>query len=223
MKTNWLLNIRKKLTEGLTWKKIFLIILGAGICTFGIHNIHQRTGITEGGVIGMMLLVERWLGISPSAITSVLDISCYLLAFKYLGGQFIKISMISTLSVSLFYKFWELFPPMLPDLSEYPLAAAIGGGLFVGIGVGIIVRQGGSSGGDDALALTISRVTHWRLSRSYLFTDLVVLGLSLTYIPVFRIAFSLITVTISSLLIDLVQNFGKEKAPKTSKVQAQGE
>lgn len=223
MKTNWLLNIRKKLTEGLTWKKIFLIILGAGICTFGIHNIHQRTGITEGGVIGMMLLVERWLGISPSAITSVLDISCYLLAFKYLGGQFIKISMISTLSVSLFYKFWELFPPMLPDLSEYPLAAAIGGGLFVGIGVGIIVRQGGSSGGDDALALTISRVTHWRLSRSYLFTDLVVLGLSLTYIPVFRIAFSLITVTISSFLIDLVQNFGKDKVSDTSKIQTQGE
>ena len=174
MKTNWLMTIRDKLTEGLTWKKIFFIIIGAGICTFGIHNIHQRTGITEGGVIGMMLLVERWLGISPSAITSVLDISCYLLAFKYLGGQFIKISMISTFSVSLFYKFWELFPPMLPDLSEYPLAAAIGGGLFVGIGVGIIVRQGGSSGGDDALALTISRVTHWRLSRSYLFTDLVV-------------------------------------------------
>ncbi|HJB34674.1 MAG TPA: YitT family protein [Candidatus Blautia merdipullorum] len=204
-------------------KKILLIILGAGICTFGIHNIHQRTGITEGGVIGMMLLVERWLGISPSAITSVLDISCYLLAFKYLGGQFIKISMISTLSVSLFYKFWEIFPPMLPDLSEYPLAAAVAGGLFVGIGVGIIVRQGGSSGGDDALALTISRVTHWRLSRSYLFTDLVVLGLSLTYIPVLRIAFSLITVTISSFLIDLVQNFGKDKISETSNVQAQGE
>ena len=215
--------MRNKITEGLTWKKIFLIILGAGICTFGIHNIHQRTGITEGGVIGMMLLVERWLGISPSAITSVLDISCYLLAFKYLGGQFIKISMISTLSVSLFYKFWELFPPMLPDLSEYPLAAAVAGGLFVGIGVGIIVRQGGSSGGDDALALTISRVTRWRLSRSYLFTDLVVLGFSLTYIPVFRIAFSLITVTISSFLIDLVQNFGKNKVSETSKVQAQGE
>ena len=223
MKKNWLLIIREKLTEGLTWKKIFFIILGAGICTFGIHNIHQRTGITEGGVIGLMLLVEKWLGISPSAITSILDISCYLLAFKYLGGQFIKISMISTLSVSLFYKFWELFPPMLPDFSAYPLAAAIGGGIFVGIGVGIIVRQGGSSGGDDALALTISHVTRWRLSRSYLFTDLVVLGLSLSYIPVFRIAFSLITVTISSFLIDLVQNFGKEKASKNAKIQAQGE
>ena len=40
-------------------------MLGAAICTFGIHNIHQRTNITEGGVIGLMLLVEHWLKISP--------------------------------------------------------------------------------------------------------------------------------------------------------------
>ena len=57
------------------------------------------------------------------------------------------------------------------------------------------MRQGGASGGDDALALTISRVTRLRLSRSYLFTDLVVLGLSLSYIPAGRIFFSVVTVT----------------------------
>lgn len=201
----------QKLMEGLSVKKVLLIILGAMICTFGIHNIHQQTGITEGGVIGMMLLVENWLGISPALITPVLDIACYLLAFKYLGGRFIKISVISTLSVSLFYKIWELFPHMLPDLSAHPLAAALAGGLFVGVGVGIIVRQGGSSGGDDALALTISRVTRWRLSRAYLFTDLVVLGLSLTYIPFTKIVFSVITVTLSSFLIDHIQEFNLNK------------
>ena len=167
--------LTKKLLEGLTLKKVLLIILGAAVCSFGIHNIHQRTAITEGGVIGMMLLIDRWLGLPPAVITPVLDITCYVLAFRYLGGQFIKISVISTLSVSLFYDFWEMFPPMLPDLSAYPLAAAVLGGIFVGVGVGLIVRQGGSSGGDDALALTISHVTHWRLSRAYLFTDLVVL------------------------------------------------
>ena len=196
----------KKLLEGLTLKKVLLIILGAAVCSFGIHNIHQRTAITEGGVIGMMLLIDRWLGLPPAVITPVLDITCYVLAFRYLGGQFIKISVISTLSVSLFYDFWEMFPPMLPDLSAYPLAAAVLGGIFVGVGVGLIVRQGGSSGGDDALALTISHVTHWRLSRAYLFTDLVVLVLSLSYIPLQRIFFSLITVTLSSFLIDRVQD-----------------
>ena len=183
--------LTNKLLEGLSVKKVLLIILGAAVCSFGIHNIHQRTAITEGGVIGMMLLIDRWLGLPPAVITPVLDITCYALAFRYLGGQFIKISVISTLSVSLFYDFWEMFPPMLPDLSAYPLAAALAGGVFVGIGVGLIVRQGGSSGGDDALALTISHVTRWRLSRAYLFTDLVVLVLSLSYIPLQRIFFSL--------------------------------
>ena len=199
--------ICKKLADGLTFKKILLILLGAMICTFGIHNIHQRTNITEGGVIGLMLLVEHWLKISPAYITPMLDAACYLLAFKFLGGNFIKISIISTLFASVFYKIWELLPPMLPDLSAHPLIAAVLGGIFVGVGVGLIVRQGGSSGGDDALALTISHVSHWKLSRSYLFTDTVVLLLSLTYIPIMRIVFSLITVTVSSNLIDWIKEY----------------
>lgn len=197
----------KKATEGLTLPKIGWIVLGAMICSFGICNIHQRTNITEGGVIGLMLLIEHWFSISPAYITPVLDIVCYALAYKYLGGRFIKISIVSTLCISVFYKIWEFFPPLLPDLSAYPLLAAIAGGIFVGIGVGLIIRQGGSSGGDDALALTISHSMRWRLSRAYLFTDIVVLMLSLTYIPFLRIVFSLVTVTISSFLIDWVKSY----------------
>ncbi|MFR3237767.1 MAG: YitT family protein [Acutalibacter sp.] len=197
---------KTKLFQGLSFKNILWIVAGAAICTFGIHNIHQQVGITEGGVIGGMLLLEHWLGISPAYITPVLDIACYLLALKYLGAGFIRTSILSTLSVSLFYKLWEQFPPMLPDLSGHPLVAAVLGALFVGIGVGIIVRQGGSSGGDDALALVISKVSKCRLSFAYLFTDLTVLVLSLSYIPVRRIVFSLVTVTISSFLIDKVQS-----------------
>lgn len=200
------------LKDGLSIKGICLILLGAAVCTFGIHNIHQQTHITEGGVIGLMLLIQQWLGFSPAFITPILDLSCYLLAYKYLGGRFIKISAISTLSVSMFYKIWEAFPHMLPDLSDYPLLAAVLGGIFVGIGVGLIVRQGGSSGGDDALALVISHKSRCRLSHAYLFTDLTVLGLSLSYIPLSRIVFSVITVTISSFLIDRVQSFGKKSS-----------
>ena len=144
----------------------------------------------------------------------MLDVACYLLAWRYLGGMFIKISVLSTASVSLFYRLWEQFPYMLPDLSSQPLAAALLGGLFVGIGVGLIVRQGGSSGGDDALALVISKVAKCRLSFAYLFTDLTVLALSLSYIPLNRILFSVVTVTLSSFLIDQVQNFSLRRPEK---------
>ena len=190
-------------------KKVLVIVLGAAIYTFGIHNIHQRTAITEGGIIGLMLLIEHWFSISPAYITPVLDFLCYLLAFRFLGGGFIRDSIIATLAVSGWYKVWEQFPPMLPDLSAHPLAAALAGALFVGVGVGLIIRQGGSGSGDDALALTISHVTGWRLSGAYLFTDLTVLALSLSYIPFQRILFSLITVTVSSFLIDRVQGLGR--------------
>ena len=81
------------------------------------------------------------------------------------------------------------------------------------MGVGLIVRQGGSAGGDDALALSLSVLTRKRISLCYLFTDLTVLMLSLSYIPVRRIVYSLVTVTISSWLIDLIQGGNKAASP----------
>ena len=207
-----LINTWHKLIEGFTFKKVVLIIIGSMICSFGIHNIHQRTNITEGGIFGLMLLLEHWFNISPAYITPVLDFTCYLIAFRFLGSRFIKTSIFSTLCISAFYKLWEAFLPMLPDLSDHPLIAAILGGIFVGVGVGLVVRQGGSAGGDDALALTISHVSKWHLSSSYLFTDITVLLMSLSYIPLMRIVFSLITVTISSNIIDWI----KEYEPKTN-------
>ena len=201
----------KKIVSDFTLKRLFWLVLGTAILSFGIHNIHQRAAITEGGVIGLVLLMNHWLGIPASIASPLLDFVCYALAFKFLGQNFILTAAVASVSLAGFYRLWESFPPMLPDMTPWPLAAALLGGVFVGIGVGIIVRQGGSSGGDDALALVIHQLTGWKLARSYLFTDLVVLGASLSYIPARRIAFSLVTVTVSSLLIDWVQGLGHDE------------
>lgn len=206
----YLIDCTRETIRELTWKKVAFIIVGAAICTFGVHNIHQRVDITEGGIIGLMLLIERWLGIPSEIITPILDITCYAMALKYFGGKFIMISMVSTISVSVFYKIWAMLPYMMPDLSGIPVLAAVLGGLFVGVGTGIILRQGGSGGGDDALALTLSKVTGWKLANAYLFTDVIVLCLSLSYIPLIRIACSILTVYVSSNAIDKVKNFRRE-------------
>ena len=197
--------------ESVTLRQAAFIVVGTAISSFGVYNIHQQSGITEGGVIGLILLANRWLGLSPSIATPVLDALCYLVAFKFLGGRFLCLSAASTASLTALFRIWERFPPFLPDMSGAPLAAALIGGLFVGVGVGLVIRGGGSCGGDDALALTISRVAKWRLARAYLLTDFTVLVLSLSYIPLSRIVFSLVTVTVSSFLIDFVQNLGARR------------
>ena len=185
-------------------------MLGTAICSFGIYNVHDQSGITEGGALGLVLLLNHWFDIPSSLATPIIDIVCYVLAFRALGRKFLEVSAISTLSMAMFFRIWESFPPVLPSLADRPLLAALLGALFIGIGVGIVVRNGGSCGGDDALALFIHKVTGWRLSRAYLISDLTVLALSLTYIPFKKIFFSLITVTISSYILEAVQGKKKE-------------
>lgn len=187
-------------------KRIAIILIGSAIFTFGVHNIHNVTGITEGGIIGLVLFGNHWFGIPPSIVSPALDCLSYAVALKVLGGGFLGWSAVATVAVAGFYRLWESLPYMLPDLTNNPLLAAVLGALFVGVGVGLVIRQGASAGGDDALALSISKITGWRVGRCYLFTDLSVLALSLTYIPVVKIAFSLITVTISSAVIDVVKD-----------------
>ena len=180
-------------------------MLGAGILAFGMFNIHSRCAVTEGGILGLTLLLQHWLHISPGISGVILDLSCYFIGYKILGRDFLKSAIIASFSFSGFYNLFEFLGPVLPNFSSQPFIAAVLGGLFVGVGVGIVVRQGGASGGDDALAMVISKTTGWKLSRAYLFTDLTVLLLSLSYIPFKRIFFSLITVTISSYTIDFIQ------------------
>lgn len=199
--------IHHELKLTFTLKNTVSILLGTAVTTFGIYNVHHQSNITEGGILGMILLLNYWLGMSSSILSPLLDGLSYLFGFKYLGKEFLKSSIFATLCMAMFFRLWELFPPLLPSLIDYPLIASVLGGCFIGVGCGLVVRQGASCAGDDALALVISKITGWKISRAYLFTDITVLILSLSYIPVQRIVYSLITVTISSFLIDYIQNF----------------
>ena len=200
---------------------ILSILAGTAISSFGMVNIHQRVQITEGGVLGMILLLNYWFHVPTSVLSPILDAVSYAAGFKYLGKAFLPRSIAATFSLAFFLRFWEVMPFRLPDLSDHPLLAAVFGACFVGVGVGLIVRQGISSGGDDALALVISKLTHCKISRAYLATDLTVLILSLSYIPVTRIAYSLVTVTISSLIIDAVSSFRTSGGEATAAGEAE--
>ena len=87
-----------------TARRLPVILLGAGVFTFGIYNIHAQVGITEGGVIGLMLLLEHWFSLPASVLSPLLDIACYALAFYSWGGGFIGTSLVCSVCVAGCYR-----------------------------------------------------------------------------------------------------------------------
>lgn len=184
-----------------------LAFFSSAFQAFGMYHIHSVSGVTEGGVLGLTLLLEHWLHLSPALSGFVLNAACYLLGWRTLGRSFIGYSLIAAVGFSLGYGLCELFPPLWPGIGAHPLWAAFLGALFIGIGAGICVRAGGATSGDDALAMSLSRLLKQPIERIYLISDLTVLGLSLSYIPLNRIVYSLITVILSGRIIGWIQSF----------------
>ena len=182
-----------------------IIVLASIFQASGIYNVHSLSNVTEGGVLGATLLIQHWCHISPSISALVLNIACYALGWKTLGRSFLAYSAISILTYSAGYAFFEQFPPLFPEIASYPLIAALVGALFIGIGAGLCVKCGGATAGDDALAMSLSHILKWPIERIYLFSDLLVLILSLSYIPFQRIAYSLLTVILSGQIIGIIQ------------------
>ena len=182
-------------------KSCLIALFGSAFLAFGLYHVHSFSGVTEGGVLGMTLLLDHWFHISPSVSGFIMNLACYAMGWKLLGRQFIAYSILSSASFSLSYRICEQFPPLWPQLADMPLAASLLGAVFVGVGAGLCVRIGGAPGGDDALAMSLSQ---W----IYLLSDFAVLVLSLSYIPLNRMVYSILTVLLSGQIIGFVQTVG---------------
>ena len=181
------------------------LMLSAAFLAFGIYNVHSVSKVTEGGSIGLSLFLYHVLGWSPAITGFVIDVFCYALGWRTLGWGFLARSAVSTASFSATYRILERFEPLWPNLAAHPLSAALVGAVFVGVGAGVSVRVGGAPGGDDALAMSVNRLTRLPVKWFYLISDVAVLLLSLVYIPFRRIAYSLVTVILSGQIVGWIQ------------------
>lgn len=194
------------LNQKLNWldldrRGFFNVILGSFIMAFTVVNIHVPAQLTSGGILGVALFSYKVFGLNPSTVNLILDICCLLLGISIFGKKFLKRTLFASLAFALAYSICDFFGPILPSLYDYPMLAALVGGLGIGIGCGLVITQGGAAGGDDTLALIISNKAKVNIAISYLLIDAVALGLSLAYIPFGRLVFSLITTTVSSILV----------------------
>lgn len=193
------------------FKNTLILLLFSAVLAFGLFNVHAQSNITEGGILGLSLLIEKTLSVSPAVSGAILNLLCYVAGGKRFGKIFLIYSGISAIGFSLFYAVFEWIGPVFYQIANHPLLAAVVGAMFIGVGCGVCVRVGGAPSGDDALAMTLSSVLKVRIKWVYLFFDVAVLSLSLIYIPFSKIIYSFLTVIISGQIVDFIQNY-KRKA-----------
>ena len=185
-------------------KRIGIIMLGATILAFGSYNFNYQNNITEGEVLGLLLLIKNVFDISPSFSSLIIDLSLFALGTKFFGKKFLLYSVLSTITFSTTYNLWESIGFLIPSFENNMLMASVLAG--IGVGVGLVIRGGGASGGDDVIALIGNKFTPLKVNHIYLISDCIVLMLSLVYLDFKQILFSLIAVTISGKIISLIYN-----------------
>ena len=181
---------------------ILAIVVGAAVAGFGVNYFTIANGLGEGGFTGISILLKYWLDWSPGITSLVMNIPLFVLGWRYLGKRAMGYTIWGTVCFSFFlWLFEDIGSPIDGDL----LLASLYAGVTVGLGLGIIFRYGGTTGGVDILARLADKYFGWSIGRTMFTFDFLVIVASLFYLGRERAMYTLILVFVAARVIDLVQ------------------
>lgn len=189
---------------GLKLKNIFFIMLGATIFSFGIVHFNMQNNLAEGGFTGITLLLYFILKWDPSYTNLALNIPLFFLGWKLLGRNAFLYTIIGTVSVSIFLWVFQRYQIKMP-LNDDLLLAALFAGVFIGIGLGIIFRYGGTTGGVDIIARLVNKYIGWSMGKTMFLFDFCVIAVSLIYLTYQEAMYTLVAVFVGARVIDFMQ------------------
>jgi uncharacterized membrane-anchored protein YitT (DUF2179 family) len=191
--------------NGLRIKNIFFILLGAAIFSFGLVHFNMQNNLAEGGFTGITLLLYFVFGWSPSITNLLLNLPLFFIGWKLLGRSVFIYTIIGTVGVSIFLGIFQKYQIEMP-LYEDLFLAALFAGVFIGIGLGIIFRYGGTTGGVDIIARLAQKYVGWTMGRTMFMFDFGVITLSLiTYLDYREAMYTLVVVFVGARVIDFMQ------------------
>ncbi|GBF72795.1 membrane protein [Paenibacillus sp. 598K] len=185
------------------------IICGTAVYAFGLHVFILPNQLMEGGVTGISLLLNYAFGWRLSLSTLLLNLPLFALGIYALGWRQMIYTIIGVLSLSGSLAVMEHgiaagWLATFATSTDYMLASLYAG-VTIGLGLGIVFRFGGTTGGADIIARIVSARLGWSMGQIILVLDTLIISLSLLYIPMEKVLYTLVAVFIGSKLIDYVQ------------------
>lgn len=195
-----------------------MITIGAVIAAFAIEEFLVAKQILDGGIVGISIILNHITGIKLSGFIIVLNIPFLILGLRLLGKTF---AFKATYAMLVFSVFLVVFEGMKNATSD-PLLATVYGGLFLGLGVGIIMKFGGCVDGIDTVSLLLSKKTPFSTGQIILFFNLIIYSCAGFIFGPDRALYSLLTYFITSKVIDIVET-GLEQGKAVMIITENGE
>jgi uncharacterized membrane-anchored protein YitT (DUF2179 family) len=180
------------------------MIMGAALAAAALDTFLIPNKIIDGGVVGISIMASYLTNIPLGVFVTLLNIPFIALGYKHIGKSFVAATCVSVLALSVFS---EVFHGM-PLVTKDPVLAAIFGGMILGTGVGLIIRNGGSLDGTEMVAIILNKRTGFSVGEVVMFFNIFILGMAgfvfgwnnaMYSILAYFVAFKAIDVTIEGL------------------------
>ena len=186
--------MKEKIKSGL------LVLAGISLVAIAISMFFVPNKIVNGGSSGLATIIYYTIGLKPSIANTLINGILLIFALICLGKKFVTKTLISIVLLAILTEVFSYFPPVTDNV----LLAAIFGSALYGMGIGIVLSQGSTTGGTDIMGRLIQHIRpHWKIGKVLLGVDLFVVFLSLvTFKTTEAILYGIIALFISTNAID---------------------
>lgn len=185
-------------------KDYIYIILGAAFLAIGVVSFLLPNNIITGGTAGASLLLHHITPFTIGSLMVIINLPLILLSVKYFGKKYAIKSILTIILISVFIDVANEVLNLSAATDE-TILAAIFGGIFIGLGLGFVIKGKSSAGGSTIVATIVASKTHYKASEIILFIDALIISLSIyVFNDIEKALWSILSIYVTSRIIDVI-------------------
>lgn len=198
-----------RLTKAKLLRRALFLTLGSALMAVGLEIFLVPNNIIDGGIVGISIIASALSNVPLGVFLLLLNIPFLFLGYKQIGKTFAFSTLYAVLVMSLGTALLHPIPPITID----PLLAAVFGGIILGIGVGLVIRSGGSLDGTEIVAILLSKKSAFSVGEIVMFFNFFILSSAGFVFGWDRAMYSLIAYYIAFKMIDItIEGFDESKS-----------
>lgn len=190
-------------------KNVIVCLIGAFVSAIAVNCFILESNLGDGGTVGISLALKYAFGWSPALTSLIINTIVIIVGWKFLSTRTAVYTFIANTAISLFLDLTENFST---DIDNFVINAAFGG-VFVGVGIGLVIAAGGVIGGTSVVAKMLNKYFDIKTSQGIFLLDGLVVLSFLFVLPLENVLFTIIMIFITERATAfIIEGFNPKKA-----------